>query len=275
MTEKVLLVQFGTCMKREMRFKNWYPQSKEDIKGYLPDVKNRKDALAAVVPHAGWMYSGMTAATVYANVKECDAYIILCPNHTGLGAEIAVYSSGSWETPLGEVEVDEVLAGLLLSNSKNAQADKTAHLMEHSVEVQLPFIKALNPKARILPVCIMTQEYKKCSDLAESIFKAVKNFGKKVLVIASSDMSHYVPARGAKIYDDMAIKQILNLDGKALLSTVAKENISMCGAAPAAIAVIYASLAGAKKAELVKYSNSGEVTGDFNEVVGYAGIIIN
>ncbi len=261
-------------MNREMRFNNWYPNNEKEIKNYIANVKNKKDAVAAVVPHAGWLYSGKTAGIVYSNAEVCDTYIILCPSHTGLGSEISVYPSGSWETPIGSLKVDAETAKLIIQKSKYAEADFTAHLAEHSIEVQLPFIKAINPEAKIVPICLMTQEYEKCADLAKAIFEALTESKKKCIVIASSDMSHYTNASVAKICDDMAIFQILALDGKSLLETVEEKNISMCGVAPVATAVMYAKKAGAKKAELLRYSNSGEITGDFSEVVGYTGIII-
>jgi AmmeMemoRadiSam system protein B len=166
------------------------------------------------------------------------------------------------------------LAKLIDLNSKFSDFDDTAHIMEHSIEVQLPFIKAINPLAQIVPVCMMTHEYAKCMDLAAAIYKASLEYGKQICVSASTDMSHYTNASIAKICDDLAMKEIMQLDGKGLLEVVETKNISMCGAAPVASMLFYSKLAGAKKAELLRYSNSGEITGDFSEVVGYAGMII-
>jgi len=262
-------------MKRNMRFKNWYPDNLWEIKSYIPAVRSKKDVLAMIVPHAGWIYSGKTAGIVYASANVCDTYIIFCPSHTGLGAEVAVYPSGAWETPLGDMEVDSGLAKQIIKNSKFAEADFTAHIMEHSIEVQLPFIKALNPNAKIVPICLMTHDYDRCSDIAGAVYAAVNELhGVKTAVVASTDMSHYSNASIAKICDDMAIYQILSLDPKGLLDTVEEKNISMCGVVPTAASVMYSKLKGAKKSELLRYSNSGEVTGDFTEVVGYAGMIV-
>lgn len=262
-------------MKRDMRFNNWYPNDIKEIKKYFFNTQeNIKDAIGMIVPHAGWKYSGKTAGIVYSSSEICDTYIILCPNHTGLGSEIAVYPAGAWETPLGYIEVDEEIAKAIVKNSKYAEADFTAHLMEHSIEVQLPFIKVLNPDAKIVPICMMTQDYEKCKDLADAIFNVLKSSNKKTVLIASSDMSHYADASIAKICDDMAISHILSLDGKGLLETVIQKNISMCGVAPATTVILYSNMKEATKAELLRYSNSGEITGDFSEVVGYAGIVI-
>ena len=262
-------------MVRGMRFNNWYPDNENDIRKFLPEVKEKKDALAMIAPHAGWMYSGKTAGIVYASANISDTYIILCPNHTGLGCEISVYPSDLWETPLGNLEVDSELAGLIISKSKYAQDDVTAHIMEHSIEVQLPFIKALNPSAKIVPVCMMTHDYEKCDDLAKAIFDSVKELNRKVNIVASTDMSHYSNVSIAKICDDMAIEQILKADAKNLFRTVEEKNISMCGVSAATTALIYSKLSGVSGAELLRYSNSGEITGDFSEVVGYAGIIVH
>ncbi|MCL2144325.1 MAG: AmmeMemoRadiSam system protein B [Endomicrobia bacterium] len=261
-------------MKRTMRFKNWYPDNIEEIENYIPDVKEKKAVIGIVSPHAGWIYSGRTAGTAYASSGMFDTYVILCPSHTGLGPEISIYPSGSWETPIGDLEIDYEFAKLIALNSKFAEFDDTAHIMEHSIEVQLPFIKKINPSAKIVPICIASYECAKCMDLAQAVYKASNEHNKKVCVIASTDMSHYSNASIAKICDDMAIKEIMQLDGKGLLEVVEEKNISMCGAPPVAAMLFYSKLAGAKTAELVRYSNSGEVSGDFSEVVGYAGMIV-
>jgi AmmeMemoRadiSam system protein B len=146
--------------------------------------------------------------------------------------------------------------------------------MEHSIEVQLPFIKEINPEAKIVPICMITQEFGKCRDLAQAVFKASSGYGKKICVVASTDMSHYSNASIAKICDDLAIKEIMQLDGRGLLEIVEEKNISMCGVSPAVSMLLYSKLAGAAKAELLHYSNSGMMTGNFSEVVGYAGMII-
>lgn len=261
-------------MKRTMRFKNWYPNTKEEIEKFIPDIRDKKNTIGIVSPHAGWMYSGKTAGITYANSQVCDTYIILCPSHTGLGTEISVYPSGAWETPIGDLEIDDELSNLIVQNSKIAEFDDTAHIMEHSIEVQLPFIKTINPAAKIVAVCLMTNSYDSCLDLAKAIYESVQKCGKKTCVVASTDMSHYSNASITKICDDYAIKEIKQLDGKGLLEIVEEKNISMCGAAPTASMLVYAKLAGAKNSELLRYSNSGEITGDFSEVVGYAGMII-
>jgi AmmeMemoRadiSam system protein B len=264
----------GNLMKRTMRFKNWYPNNEEEIKKYIPEIKDKKRAFAIVSPHAGWIYSGKTAGIAYASCDICETYVIFCPSHTGLGGEISVYPSGSWETPEGDLEVDYEFAKLIIQNSKYAEFDDAAHAMEHSVEVQLPFIKAINPNAKIVPICLMTDDYNKCVDLANAVYKASRERITKICVVASTDMSHYSNASIAKICDDLAIKEIMQLDGKGLLEVVEEKNISMCGAAPVASMLLYSKLAGAQKAELLRYSNSGEITGDFSEVVGYAGMVV-
>ncbi len=261
-------------MKRTMRFKNWYPHTAAEIRKFIPGVGDKRDTIGIISPHAGWMYSGKTAGITYASSNVCDSYILLCPSHTGLGTEISVYPPGSWETPLGDLEIDGELSRLITQYSESAEFDETAHIMEHSIEVQLPFIKTVNPEAKIAAVCMMTYDFGKCAELARAIYKACLECGKKICVVASTDMSHYSNASITKVCDDAAIKEIMRLDGKALLEVVEERNISMCGASPAASMLLYAKLAGAGRAELLRYSNSGEITGDFSQVVGYAGIIV-
>ncbi|MDR1941903.1 MAG: AmmeMemoRadiSam system protein B [Endomicrobium sp.] len=261
-------------MNREMRFKNWYPGSLKEVAAYIPQTKIKKDAAGLIVPHAGWTYSGKTAAAAYASAQMCDTCVILCPSHTGIGPEISVYPCGVWDTPFGGVCVDEEISKAVVNGSKYAEADFTAHIMEHSVEVELPFIKVLMPSAKIVPISVMTQEYGKCLDLAKAIYKSAQACGKKVIAVASSDMSHYADATIAKICDDIAIYHILSLDAKGLLEAVEERNISMCGAAACAVMLEYSKLKGARRAELLRYSNSGEISGDFSEVVGYAGMIV-
>jgi AmmeMemoRadiSam system protein B len=261
-------------MNREMRFRNWYPGSLKEVAAYIPQAAVKRDAAGLIVPHAGWTYSGRTAAAAYAAAQMCDVCVILCPSHTGIGPEISVYPCGVWETPLGGISIDEELSKSIINGSKYAEADFTAHIMEHSAEVELPFIKALMPSAKIVPISVATQDYGKCFELANAVYAAAEASGKKVIAVASSDMSHYSDATVAKICDDIAIYHILSLDAKGLLEAVEEKNISMCGAAPCAVMLEYAKLKGAKRAELLRYSNSGEISGDFSEVVGYAGIIV-
>ncbi len=238
-------------------------------------VNSRKErAIAIIAPHAGYVYSGAIAGKVYASVNIPDAVILIGPNHTGLGERAAIMPKGVWEMPLGRVKINEKLSGALLDSSGLFSADSAAHLMEHSLEVQLPFIFSLNKNASIVPLTVMHAREAECAEMGASIAKAVAAYGKDVLIVVSSDMNHYDTDALTREKDRLAIEEVLKLDPMGLLKVTARRDISMCGVIPAAIAITAAKRLGAKTAKLIKYSTSGEASGDFSKVVGYAGIII-
>ncbi|MCB4790924.1 MAG: AmmeMemoRadiSam system protein B [Elusimicrobia bacterium] len=254
----------------------WYPNEAGEINNFFNPKAKKTKIIAGICPHAGWIYSGQTAGEVYSRMKPSQVYILLGPNHTGLGSPVSLYASGAWETPIGNIEVDSLLAKTILTASEIIQSDFLAHKGEHSLEVQLPFIKTLNRDAKIIPISMSDYNPDICKTVGETIAGVLidRELTAKVTLIASSDMSHYISGDRAKKLDSMAIDKILQLDPEGLLETVNANNISMCGSGPVA-AVLWASLKlGAKKAELVRYSNSGDVTGDQKQVVGYAGMII-
>jgi hypothetical protein len=230
--------------------------------------------LGLVVPHAGYLYSGATAGATYARAVIPDRVAVLSPNHTGIGRPMAVWAKGSWETPLGAADVDEELAGALLRRCPDAAADQMAHLREHSLEVQLPFIQRRNPAAKILPITLGTHEEHRLRALGEALAEVISQAGRPALVVASSDMTHYESAAAARQKDELALARILALDPSGLLGTVRKHGITMCGAAPVAAMLWAAKALGARKCELVEYTHSGAVTGDDSQVVGYAGLIV-
>lgn len=233
-----------------------------------------EDARAIIAPHAGYMYSGEVAGSVYARVSVPGRVFLMGPNHTGRGKRVSVWSVGGWDTPLGSLGVDEEAASRLLGSSSIFSADTEAHLFEHSLEVQLPFILARNPQARIVPVNVSRADEKDCLEIGRAVARTISGLEGGSLIVASTDMSHYEPDSVARKKDRLAIERILALDAEGLLEIVSSEDISMCGAVPTAIAVTAARELGATKATLVKYANSGEVNGDLEQVVGYAGIII-
>ena len=255
----------------------WYPSKKSELMKYLDPAAKKTRAIAAVCPHAGWIYSGKTAGQVFSMAEPADIYVVIGPNHRGEGSPVSVYPEGTWETPLGELEIDAETASSIIDNSEVAAADPSAHLQEHSLEVQMPFIKLSNPSGKIVPICMYDYGANTCMDLGRAVSNAVKkkSGNKKFLIVASTDMSHYVSASYAKEIDAMAIEKILNLDPAGLLRTVVEKRMSMCGSGPVAAALWAAKELGASGAKLVNYSNSGEATGDYNEVVGYAGLIIS
>ena len=260
----------------------FYPGEKTEleaaVKGYLlqrTHPRTPEKAVAVIVPHAGYIYSGQTAGAVYSETMIPDDIILIGPNHTGLGQPASVMEKGSWETPLGSVPVNPVLAGLIINSNAGFIADTGAHLREHSLEVQLPFIQTLNPAASIVPVTVMHASPAGCVAMGKAIARAVKAWGKDVLIVVSSDMNHYEPEATTREKDALAIEEILALEPGRLLEVASREDITMCGAIPTAIAMTAARELGASKARLVSHTTSGETSGDFAQVVGYAGIVIN
>lgn len=252
----------------------WYPQEKKDIEKYLNLNLKKEPALGIVSPHAGWMYSGKVAGEVYSRLGKYETYIIIGPNHTGLGAEVSIYSEGIWKMPMGDVPVDAEIAEGIIKTSEFAKSDTLAHSREHCIEVQVPFIQYFNSKVNIVPIIMRTDSLEICYDIANSITTAIKKSNKKILIIASSDMSHYESYEYAKKQDELAIDMILKLDAQGLVKTVLQHGISMCGVFPTAIMLTVAKSLGAKQSSLIKYATSGETSGDCDAVVGYAGIIV-
>jgi AmmeMemoRadiSam system protein B len=262
----------------------FYPAKPEvlrrDLESYLGGPASVQEpkiegALGCVVPHAGYFYSGQVAGAVYQKLPARSSYIILCPNHTGQGAPLAMMSNGSWQTPLGEVPVDQALAAVMAKSCHLLTEDRVAHAREHSLEVQLPFLQHQVKDFRFVPVAVGVGNYAALEFLGHCVAQAVEIVAKPVMVIASSDMNHYEPDGITRIKDNRAIEKILALDPQGLHDVVRNENISMCGYGPT-IAMLVATLElGAKKAELVKYATSADASGDRGAVVGYAGIIIS
>lgn len=245
-------------------------QTVKDMAGAGPTRK----ALGVMVPHAGYMYSGPVAGAVFGSVELPEAFIILGPNHTGMGPSASIMTAGVWQMPDGDVTIDEGLASAILSNSSTLTADDSAHAFEHSIEVQLPFLQNLTEDVRFVPICLMTGDARQCRDVGLAVAAAVKSSQEPVLIIASSDMTHYENREAARYKDELALEQMLKLDADGLLETVRRNNISMCGYAPAASMLYACRELGATRATLIKYATSGDVTGDYAQVVGYAGVVV-
>jgi AmmeMemoRadiSam system protein B len=247
-----------------------------EISGYLDFKSGKQDVLACVLPHAGYIYSGPVAGAVVSRINVPEHVVLLGPNHTGLGTPFSLSSKGSWKTPLGEVNIDQELAGEILSGSQYLQEDSLAHSREHSLEVELPFLQYFRQDFKIVPICLASADPGALKSVGLAVADAVirLNIRKATLIVASSDMTHYQPQKEAEKKDKLAIDAILELNEDKLLERVAKLNITMCGFAPVAAMLVCAKKLGAKKAQLVKYQTSGDVTQDFSSVVGYAGIII-
>lgn len=257
----------------------FYPGDPVSLKREVQDLigtaqLDKQKALAIVSPHAGYIYSGGVAAETLRKVEVPETVIILGPNHHGRGTDVAL-STTTWQMPMGEVPIDLNLAKMILSKSELIQEDELAHRFEHSLEVQVPFLQALQKNLTIVPLVISQISYQFCEHVAQSIADCIQESGKEVLIVASSDMTHYEPRRIAVKKDSLALDKLLGLDPAGLYRTIVEKRITMCGFIPATIAVLAAIQCGAKQATLVRYTDSGEVSGDTDQVVGYAGVIIS
>ena len=246
----------------------------EEVRGYLGRGVTATTGIAALVPHAGYTYSGPVAGAVYGRLLIPETVVILAPNHTGRGEPIAVWTRGAWLTPLGEVEVDERLATALLESFPRATSDQRAHLDEHSIEVQLPFLQLRRPEVKILPIVLSVDSLRTLKELGSTLARLAEKETGGVLVLASSDMTHYQPQETAERYDKLALERVLALDPDGLWQVVLENDISMCGYMPTTAALAYARARGATSAQLIRYETSGDRTGDRRSVVGYAGVII-
>jgi len=233
-------------------------------------------ARAVIVPHAGYVYSGLTAAHAFARTRIPPLVVILAPNHTGLGDArgAALWEDGAFRIPLGDVPVDAPLAHALLDACPLVTPDHLAHRDEHAVEVELPFIRYLAPDARIVPLVLPWDDWESSRTLGEALARVISGSGEPVLLVASSDLSHYEPAGVAERKDARALAAVGDLDGAELLARCHHEAITMCGRAPVAAVLAAARALGATRAEVVDYRHSGWATGDDRSVVGYAGVVI-
>jgi MEMO1 family protein len=236
--------------------------------------KSRIRAQACLVPHAGYKYSGHVAGAVYSRMDIPDRVILIGPRHFPRGASFAIRSDGAWKTPLGLVPVDHSLAEKIMRACPLLREDSIAHESEHSLEVQLPFLQRLAPAFTFVPIVIGSAEYMDLEALGIAIAEVIGSEPEPILLIASSDMNHYESEDVTRVKDRKAMDRVLALDPRGLFDTVRNEDISMCGYGAAVAMLTAARRMGAAHAELVRYATSGEITGDFQEVVGYAGIII-
>jgi AmmeMemoRadiSam system protein B len=238
-----------------------------------PKTAGRERFVGAVVPHAGLMYSGHVAAAFYAVAELPKRFIILCPNHTGIGHFAAINREGDWRTPLGSVPVDTALADVLLSKTRLLGDDWKAHAREHSLEVQLPFLQQLVGDFTFVPICLAAPNYAFCEEIGNAIAEVIQN--QPVGILASSDLNHYEDQQVTLRKDQQAIDQVLALDPQSLWRVVEEEDISMCGFIPTTTMLIAAKKLGARNARLIKHATSGDINGDYSHVVGYAAIIVN
>ena len=261
----------------------FYPGDPNDLRaealGYLSEANSTNPipvrAVGCIAPHAGYMYSGHVAGAVFARVEVPKRCIVLCPNHTGMGRALAIMSEGAWETPLGEVPIDAELAGALRRRFPALQEDSAAHRAEHAAEVELPFLLLRQPKLRFVPIALGTGQFEVLEQLGKALADVIAEQNDPVLMVASSDMNHYESDAVTRVKDHRAIERILSLDPRGLFDVVTQQDISMCGFGPAVAMLTAARQLGAKSAELVKYATSGDISGNRDTVVGYAGVVVS
>ncbi len=255
----------------------FYPANPErlraDIESYLPSGK-KTPAIACMVPHAGYMYSGAVAGAVFSRLEIPASCIVLGPNHTGRGHPLAIMKEGSWRTPLGEMPIDSDLAERLIREFPALSEDSAAHRSEHSIEVEIPFLQVCRPGVKFVPIAIGTGQLILLEELGQALADILKKSKEPALIVTSSDMNHYEDDATTRVKDRKAIDKILALDAPGLYQTVMNESISMCGFGPAVIMLTAARRLGAQKAELAQYATSADVSNDHKVTVGYAGIII-
>jgi AmmeMemoRadiSam system protein B len=243
------------------------------VAGYLGTAGPGERCLGLMAPHAGYVYSGGCAGAAYARVRVPAQAIVLSPNHTGRGVRGAVWPGGAWRLPGGDIAIDEALRDALLAATPLLARDRRAHEAEHSLEVQLPFLRARRGDVRIVAMTLGGLHRDECLELGRAIAGVVRGRD-DVLLCASSDMSHYVPAQVAAERDRLALDRMEALDPAGLYDVVDRNDISMCGFIPATVMLAATVELGATRAEVVRYTNSGEVSGDYDAVVGYAGVIV-
>jgi len=256
----------------------FYPSDEKklalEIEKYTSSANKKSFARGCVVPHAGYLYSGHVAGAVYSEIEIPARCILLGPRHFPGGEAMAIISEGSWRTPFGDAQIDSELAAELKRACPLLREDRMAHEREHSLEVQIPFLQQLAANLRFVPVVLATQRYEDLETLGHAVARVIAAHTEPVLLIASTDMNHYESDAITRTKDHKAIDRMLALDPRGLYDLVRSEGITMCGYAATAAMLIAMRDLGAKDAELIRYATSGDITGDWDQVVGYAGIII-
>ncbi|MBN1793747.1 MAG: AmmeMemoRadiSam system protein B [Candidatus Omnitrophica bacterium] len=256
----------------------FYPGDKKRLDallaGLLPLQDKKQKAIGVISPHAGYVYSGKVAGKVLSRVSLPDTLIILGPNHTGYGPAYSIMKEGTWQTPLGEIAVDASLAEMLLSHCRHLTEDRSAHFKEHSIEVQLPFLQYLKKTFTFVPIVLATGPFADLQAIGLELAQGITECNREALIIVSSDMNHYETHQTCEKKDALAIDAIRALDAQRLFEVVRDHNITMCGYAPTIAMIECARQLGATEGILVDYQTSGSVSGDYDSVVGYAGIII-
>jgi hypothetical protein len=256
----------------------FYPGNREkllqELDRFFSPEPHPVHAMGCIAPHAGYVYSGSVAGAVYSHIVVPHRCVVLCPNHTGLGHPLSIMSTGEWQTPLGPVPIDGSLASDLKAHMQQLAEDRDAHRAEHAIEVQLPFLQTRQPFLSFVPIAIGTGRFEVLEALGIALAEVCRLLEDRPLIVASSDMNHYESDALTRRKDHLAIERVLALDARGLYDVVVKENISMCGFGPAVAMITAAKRLGATQAELVRYATSGDVSGDRDSVVGYAGMVV-
>ncbi len=256
----------------------FYPQTEASLNKMLSGLVNpeaeKEPAKGVIMPHAGYIYSGYVAGVTISKVEIKKTAVILGTNHTGSGKPFSIMTSGSWLTPLGEVKIDAEIAKSILKGSSLLKEDPSAHMYEHSIEVEIPFLQYLKKDIKIVPIVVSVGDIEDYQLLGKEIASSFEKVGRSALFIASTDFTHYESKEKAEEKDRLAINAILDIDEERLFNVVKELNISMCGLGPTCTLISLCKNLGAKKAGLVKYQTSGDISGDYTSVVGYAGMTI-
>jgi AmmeMemoRadiSam system protein B len=261
----------------------FYPADPEDLRAEVQTYLSQSQpspnsppvhALGCIAPHAGYMYSGHVAGAVFSGIEIPRRCVVLCPNHTGIGHPLAIMSEGAWKTPLGDVHIDTNLATALRQRFPALREDGSAHRAEHATEVELPFLQFRRPDVAFVPIAVGTGRLEVLEQLGEALADVIAAQADRILMVASSDMNHYETDAVTRVKDQQAIEKILTLDARGLHEVVTQQKISMCGFGPAVAMLTAARRLGATSAALVKYATSGDVSGDREMVVGYAGVVV-
>jgi len=256
----------------------FYPQTESSLNKMLSrliDPQLEKEEVKGVVmPHAGYIYSGYVAGATISRVRLKKTAIILGTNHTGRGEPFSIMTKGDWSTPLGQVKIDTEIAEAMLRESRLLKEDALSHLYEHSIEVEIPFLQYLRKDIKIVPIVVSNADIREYQQLGRELIEGFKKIGRAALFVASTDLTHYESRDAAEEKDRLAIEAISALDEERLFNTVHERRISMCGVAPVCTLIAACKGLGAARAGLVKYQTSGDITGDYSSVVGYAGLVI-
>jgi hypothetical protein len=266
-----------TSVRQPIVAGKFYPADPRRLAALLDELFAERpetvDALAVMVPHAGYVYSGGCAAQTFARVQPAERVLLLGPNHTGRGVAVAAAEEDVWHTPLGNVPVDRELVDALVAGGVGVERDSRAHRGEHSLEVQLPFLQRLAPDVRVAPIAVGETRLDELLRLGRAMAAAIEASQPRPLIVVSSDMTHYESATSAREKDELALARLEALDPSGLHEVVLSHGITMCGFAPATAAAEALRLLGARRVERVCYTHSGLVTGDEREVVAYAGLL--